>query len=287
MVQPESRPIPLAAPTPLTWDVQRLQQAQLLAEIRRRFAVESLPRFPPSARAGIAMIVNHHLAQVVQDIAMEAMLPPLASDAASPFDAAAYRAQREQLGKVQVLLAQLGAQGRAEQLRALLSRDVQERLALGEQALWQSTLFSARTQDFGWWQGEGSPILQAFGVADGLALRSTLAQQIAGMDAAARQAAALLPYVDPNANPGIAHAPTVRRWAGMLPELDHYRGRSGSLYALERYLLAGAELNRANCLERLADIQVQESPTDEFGQRVLHIHRALLARCGQLRGLRG
>ncbi|ROZ69618.1 hypothetical protein [Ramlibacter sp. WS9] len=282
MAEPAGRDIPATAPPPLTWEPRRLEQALVAAEVRKRFAAESLVQFPASVQPGIAQLVNHQLAQLVQDVTVEAMIAGSATETAVAFDAAAYRAQREQLAKVQALLAQLGSQARAEKLRALLANDVRERLALAERALWHSPIFSARTQDFSWWQGEGSPILQAFGAMDGLGLRASLAQQIAEMEQPARQATALLPFVDAS----IASNPGVLRWKGMLPELERYRARTGSLFALERYLLIGPELNRANCLERLALVPVAEAPADEFGRRQLHIHRALAARCAELRGLR-
>ena len=281
MAEPAGRVIPAAAPAPLSWDSHRLEQALAAVDVRRRFAAESLPQFPATVRPGIALLVNNQLAQLVQDVAMDAMVTAgAAAETPSAFDAGAFRAQREQLAKVQTLLAQLGAHARAEKLRALLASDLQERLALAEQALWKSAIFSPRTQDFAWWQGEGSPILQAFGAADGLSLRAAVAQQIAEMEQPARHAAALLPYVDT----ATASNPTVLRWHSMLPELERYRSRIGSLFALERYLLIGPELNRANCVERLAAVPVVEGPADEFGRRQLHIHRALAARCAELRG---
>jgi type VI secretion system protein ImpL len=252
------------------------------AEVRKRFAAESLVHFPASVQPGIAQLVNHQLAQLVQDVTVDAMIAGSATETAGAFDAAAYRAQREQLARVQALLAQLGGHARAEKLRVLLANDVQERLALAEQALWHSPIFSARTQDFSWWQGEGSPILQAFGAVDGLGLRASLAQQIAEIEPPAQQAAALLPFVDAST----ASNPGVLRWKNMLPEMERYRARAGSLFALERYLLIGPELNRANCLERLALVPVADAPADEFARRQLHIHRALAARCAELRGQR-
>jgi type VI secretion system protein ImpL len=280
MAEPAGRAIPAVAPAPLSWDPQRLEQALVAADVRRRFAAESLPRFPAAVQPGIAQIVNHQLAQLVQDVAVEAMMPGNAGEAPAAFDAAAFRAQREQLSRVQALFAQLGAHARAEKLRALLARDLQERLALAEQALWRSAIFSPRTQDFAWWQGDGSPLLQAFGAPDGLSLRALLAQQIADMEQPARQAAALMPFVDAAS----ASSPGVMRWQGMLPEFERYRSRTGSLFALERYLLIGPEINRVNCVERLALVPVNEGAADEFGRRTLHIHRALAARCAELRG---
>jgi len=282
MAEPAGRALPATAPAPLSWDSQRLAQALAFAGERRRFGAEILPTFPASAQGGISQIVDGQLAQLVQDSTVEAMIPGAAAEASAALDAAAFRAQREQLSRVQALLAQLGARDRAERLRALLANDLLERLALAEQALWRSPLFSARTQDFGWWQGEGSPLLQAFGAADPLTLKYLLAQQFAEMEEGGRHAAALLPFADPS----IGTSPSVARWRAMIPELQRWRsGEGGSVVALQRYLLTLApQLTRANCAEWLSANPVPEGGADEFARRHLHLHRALQRRCAELRG---
>lgn len=281
MVQPAGRAFPATAPAPLAWDTQRLEHALSFAMERRRFVADVLPGFPASAQGGMTQIVNAQLAQLVQDSTVEAMMPAAAVEAPATFDAVAWRAQREQLLKVQALLVLLGARDRAEHLRQLLAHDLLERLALSEQALWHSPLFSARTQDFGWWQGEGSPILQAFGVADGLTLKYLLDQQFAEMEEGARRAALLLPYADAS----IDSSPAIGRWRGMVPALQRWRsGSGGSVAMLQRYLVTLApQLNRANCAERLAANPVPEGGADEFARRHAHLHRALMHRCAELR----
>jgi type VI secretion system protein ImpL len=281
MVPPADRVIPTAAAEPLSWDTQRLQQALAMVEERRRFASNNLPMFPPAVRQSIAQFVDAHLAQLVQDATVEAISPGHASSV-GPSDLAAYRAQREQLSKVQALLADLGARGRADKLRALLSQDLLDRVALAETALWRTSIYSDRTLHFGWWQGEGSPILQAFGVVDKLALRYALSQQLGHIEEISREAAGYLAYADA----GIASNPTVLRWQGMVGELKRYRSGAAdsSLLALERYLLSvGAELNRSNCVERLSFATPASGGADEFAQRHVQIHKALLGRCIELR----
>lgn len=281
MVPPADRAIPEAAPAPLAWDTQRLEQALSLADARRRFAAEILPVFPPALRRNIAQFVEGHLAQRVQDAAVEAMSPAPPAGI-TLFDAAGYRLQREHLQKVQALLAELGARARADKLRALVSRDLVERLALAEAGMWRSFVYSARMQHFGWWQGEGSPVFQAFGVADHTTLRHLLAQQFSRFDEFGREAAVLLAHADAST----ASHPTVQRWQGMVPDLKRYRAGAAdsSLLALERYLLAlGPDFSRSNCLEKLAAAAPSFARTDEFAQRHGQIHRALMSRCAELR----
>ena len=269
-----------AAPAPLAWDIPRLERSlAAIADERRRFSEEHLPRFPAVTRPAITQFVQAHLAERVQDAVFEA-LRPHDSAAGAAFDPVAYRAQRDEFAKVQALLAQLGARGRAEQLRALWSGDLVERLARVEQALWRSPLYSDRLRQFEWWQGEGSPILQAFGVADALTLGYLLSQQLGAFDEIGGQAAALLAVADPSA---AASAPA-QRWQGMLRELKRYRGGAGdgSLAALQRYLVSLAGVNRSNCAEKLAAAPVPAG-SDEFAARQLQIHNALASRCAELR----
>jgi type VI secretion system protein ImpL len=282
MTAPGDHALPTAAPAPLSWDTRRLQQALALADARRRFAADGLRKFPPAVRQAIARFVDGQLAQLVQDKTVEAMNPATAAASSGSSDLSAYRAQREQLARVYALLADLGARGTAEKLRALVSHDLVERLALAEKAMWASSMYSDRTQHFGWWQGEGSPIFQAFGVGDRLMLRYALSQQLRRLEEFGREAGAYLAYVDPS----ISSSATVLRWEGIVAELRRYRAGApdSSLLALERYLLTlGPELNRTNCVERLAGAAPAGVRADEFGQRYIHIHNALLSRCTELR----
>ena len=282
MVPPGDRAVPAAAATPLSWDSRLLGETLALADARRHFAAEGLRKFPPAVRPSIAQFVDAHLAQLVLGRTVEAMSPASAMPVVGQSEIAAYRAQREQLARVQALLAELGARGRADKLRALLSRDLVERLALIEKAMWGSAIYSDRTQHFGWWQGEGSPVLQAFGATDNLMLRYSLSQQVRRLEELGREAGAYLVYVDPS----IAATPTVQRWQGVVTELKRYRAGASdsSLLALERYLLSlGSELNRSNCAERLAAAAPAGARADEFGQRLVYIHNALTSRCAELR----
>jgi type VI secretion system protein ImpL len=282
MVPPRDRAFPAAAPAPLSWEASRLEQALAVADTRWRFVADILPKLPPAVRRSVAQFVDGHLAQLVQDATVEAISPAGAMGTAGVPEAAAYRAQREQLAKVQALLIDLGARRRADQLRALLSRDLLDRLALAEEAMWRSPLYSDRTQHFGWWQGEGSPILQAFGVADKLTLRYWLSQQLSRLGEFGREAETYLAYADPS----IAASPTVLRWQGIVAELKRYHAGAAdsSLLVLERYLLSLApELSRSNCVEKLSAAAPSGARPDEFAQRHVHIHNALMSRCAELR----
>jgi type VI secretion system protein ImpL len=282
MTPPADHAIPESAAAPLSWDTGHLQQALSLAEVRRQFATRTLPAFPPAVRRSIGQFVQAHLAQQLQDVVVEAMRPAPEAGA-PPTDAAAYRLQRDHLAKVQALFSDFGARDRADRLRALVAHDLVERLALAEERMWRSSIYTARLQHFGWWQGDTSAIHQAFGVTDNTTLRYLVAQQFNHFDEVGREAGLLLEYVDAST----AAAPAVQRWQGMVAELKRYRAAApdSSLLALERYLLwLGGDLYRANCLEKLWMAAPNPARADEFALRHGQIHRALLGRCAELRG---
>ena len=266
---------PQETPGAVAWDLQRLDDALQLAQARQRFAVEQLPAFPRPARVAMLRVVERQLARQVEHVAAQALS---VARPEVPSDLASWRAQRQQAARVQALLAQLGAHDRAQRLRTLLADDVAARLGAAERALARSDLSSPRLQDFGWWTGEGSPVLAALGVADTVTLRVVLAQQVGQLDAAARQVAPLL-------EPGsVTGDPAVLRWRGVAGELERYRaGRGeGSLAALERALLAGAETNAANCFDKVA-AWPPLAGADPFAERHRQLRDALSRRCGQLR----
>ncbi len=269
-----------AVTVPLAWDSRRMETALAWAPVRRWFMAERLPKFPAGAQPAVARFVDRQLAARVEQAALEAMSPATVA-VNMPLDAAAWRSQRQQLAKVQELLAHLGARAGADRLRALAAGDAARRLTLFDQALAQTPLYSARTRDFGWWQGEGSPILQAFDVADATGLRQVLAQQFSRLDALARQAAALTDASLPGTEPQAA------RWQGMVAELARYRGgfADSSLLALQRYLVwLAPDLRAANCSEKLAaTAALAARGSDEFAQRQRQLHEALVRRCAELR----
>ena len=202
-----------------------------------------------SAQPAVARVVDRQFGARVEETALGAM-SPASGNANLLLDAPAWRSQRQQLARVQTLLAHLGARAGAERLRALAAADAAGRLALADQALAQTPLYAARTRDFGWWQGDGSPILQAFEVSDAKGLRRVLAQQFGRLDALGRQAAAFAQAPLPGTEAQAA------RWQSIAAELARYRAGSAdsSVLALERYLVWMAPDLRDRQLQRKAGV---------------------------------
>lgn len=278
MAPPPGRQV--AAPaTPLSWDSQRLEAALAWAQVRNRFLTERLPRFPAAAQPAVARFVDHQLALRIEQAALQAM-SPASVNADVAWDAVGWRSQRQQLAKVQALLVQLGARGSADKLRSMAASDAVARLALADQALARTPLYAARTRDFSWWQGQGSPIPQAFGVSDVAGLRRVLAQQFSRLEVLGRQTAALADAALPGTEPQA-------RWHGIAAELTRYRAGASDSSArlLEAYLLwLAADLRTSNCSEKLASSgALMARGSDEFAQRQRSLHEALVRRCVDLR----
>jgi type VI secretion system protein ImpL len=280
MVPPADAMLPADVSAPLAWDPRELEQALVLADARRHFMSDALPKFPHSRRAAIARLVDGQVARLVQARVAQALV--VEGPAAAP-ELAGYGTQRAQLARIEALLISLGARPVAERIQALVSHDLVDRLALAEQDLWRSALFAPRTGSFDWWQGERAPQWAALGAADAAGLKLALAQVAAAIDAQARGMAALLAHTDSVTAP----SPTVLRWQGIVAELRRYRSGSAdsSLLALERYLLElGPDFSASNCAGRLAGATPHGAHNDVIAQRHLHIHQALAERCAQLRG---
>lgn len=268
------------------WDLPRLDQALALGELRKRYMSESLPAFPASARPGIESMLNTHFAQLIVDQAAEAVVAADGPRAASAFaagdtQAAAYDASRQRLNKIQALLTELGASARAEDLRALISRDAQERLALVDDAFSQSELYAMRGRDFQGWRGERGPMLAAFGVSDTASLTAYLGQQFARVESLGKLADTYIAALD-GAGAGSVAA---QRWQAINRDLERYRLKNpnSSLLLLEQFLgTTGAEIDRETCAAKLAGKAPANRVGDYFAERHAQIYSALLARCFEL-----
>jgi type VI secretion system protein ImpL len=283
MTPPRGRQLPeLPAHATIAWDAPQLDQALALGEVRKRFMAESVPKFPPAARRSVEVFVDGQLANLVNDHAVEALSVSTRQDASGVPDVGAFDAARTRLAKVQGLLGELGARAKADILRAVVSQDAMNRLRLVDENLARSELYSIRGRDFRWWQGEKSPLWQAFGVQDGAAMLQYLAQQFGRAEALGRQAEVYIASMDNTS----AMGQMVLRWQAINRDLDRYRLKNpnSSLVGLEQFLVTlGPDLDRFNCTEKLAGKSPGSRPADYFGERHLQIYTALNARCAELR----
>jgi type VI secretion system protein ImpL len=282
MTAPRGRSLPdLPAQATVAWDAARLDQAIALGEVRKRFMAEAVPKFPPTARRSVESFVDGQLASLASDHAVEALSvstrqdppacrtlrPSMRRACAWPRSRPAVRTRRARPGRQP-------AHRRFARRHEPASAGRREPFALG-------AVFHPR-RDFRWWQGEKSPLWQAFGVQDGAAMLQYLAQQYGRAETLGRQAEAYIGSMDAASSAG----QMVQRWQAINRDLDRYRLKNpnSSLVGLEQFLVTlGPDLDRFNCTEKLTGKAPGSRPADYFGERHLQIHTALAARCNELR----
>jgi type VI secretion system protein ImpL len=283
MTPPSDREVPeIVAQSILVWDSTKLDQALVLSEAHKRFMGEGLVKFPPATRPSVAAFVNFQFARLVSGHAVEALSISSRTDPGAVADAMAFDASRSRLVKVQGLLTELGAKGKADNLRSLISQDAVARLRQVDDSLTQSDLYAIRGRDFSYWLGDRGPLLQAFGVADGPGLQQTLALQFSRAETLGRQSEIYLASLDTAA----AESQLARRWQSINRELERYRLKNpnSSLVVYEQFLVtSGIDLDRTNCSEKLAGKAPGGRPADYFAEKHLQVYSALLKRCNELR----
>ena len=267
--------------TTAVWDLPRLDQALAVGDIRKRYMSEGLQAFPATLRPGIEGALNAHFAQLVVDQVAEAANGMGDGGRATDTQAAAYEASRQRLAKIQALLYELGAGPRAEDLRAMISRDALQRLEAVDEAFNQSELYAMRGRDFQAWRGERGPMLVAFGVSDVGSLAAYLGQQFNRTETLGKLADSYIAALD-----GIgAGSVLAQRWQAINRDLERYRLKNpnSSLLLLEQFLgTTGAEIDRETCGAKLAGKAPAARIGDYFADRHQQIYSALLARCQEL-----
>ncbi|MDO9360334.1 MAG: type VI secretion system protein [Polaromonas sp.] len=283
MTPPSDREVPeIVAQSILVWDTTKLDQALALSDAHKRFMSESLVKFPPAARPSVGAFVNFQFARLVSDQAIDALSISGRTDPGAVADAMAFDASRGRLIKVQGLLTELGAKAKADNLRSLISQDALARLRQVDDSLNQSDLYAIRGRDFSYWLGDRGPLLQAFGVADAPGLLQTLALQFSRAETLGKQSEIYLASLDGAA----AESQLARRWQAINRELERYRLKNpnSSLVVYEQFLVTvGADLDRANCSEKLAGKSPGGRPADYFAEKHLQVYNALVKRCNELR----
>lgn len=269
----------------IVWDVARLDQALALGDVRKRYVAEGLATFPSGVRAGIESMLNTHFAQLVVDNVSEAAgIQDVRTSMTSSFfesQTAAFETSRQRVIKVQTLLTDLGAGGRAQELRALTSRDALERLRLVDEVFTQSELYTMRGKDFKGWSGDRGPVLAAFGVTDSASLTAYLGQQFERTESLGKMAEAYLVALDP-ADAGSVLA---QRWQSINRDIERYRLKNpnSSLLLLEQFLgTLGADIDLASCASKLAGKSPANRSGDYFADRHSQIYSSLFARCFEL-----
>ncbi len=260
------------------WDRARLDQALALEEARTRFRSDVLPRVPRGQRSALEGVANAVLTDTLIEMITTAMqsgsmvggLPPAVGEP-----------ERTRLVRLQALLLEFGGRAAAERLGDMIAGDANARLRLIDEALVQGEFYLPRERDFRSWTGARAPLLQAFAVNDPLALASYASEQFSRIEKLAREAEVLLPSLGAERRSGFL----AQRWQAIVTDIARYKARSPSsnLLALEQFVLAdGAEIDGANCSEKLvARVSMRRAP-DIFSERLKLLRDGLVQRCQEI-----
>ncbi len=279
MAQPYMRPGHRALPEPATgqavaWDRGKLDQAVALADARRQFDAQLLPKFPAPVRDKVDAWVRGALADGMVDLLAQAaiLLPPAAAPAVGEAD-------RLRLARAGTALTELGARTAAARLGQVLARDALVRLRRVDDTFRQGDFYQPREPDFRSWTGDKAPLIAAFGAGDAAGLVAYAANQTAFIDALSREAEVLLPLLEGNGN-GLV----VQRWRGITADLARYRLKSpaSSLALLEQFVtVTAADVDLLNCADRIKPAPRRVG--DAFSERLVALQSSLADRCRDLR----
>jgi type VI secretion system protein ImpL len=234
-----------------------------------------------NSHRAITQIVNSRLSNQVMTH-LNAALAPNAKLNGATVDLPAMEAERNRLSRVQQLLTDLGARREGDALRALINRDALRKLQALDETLNRSELYSAKGRSFAFWQGEKSPALGAFGLADASALQPYLAQQVARVEQLSKEADAVISLL----NSGALNSSLVQRWQALSRDLERFKLKNpnSSLLVLEQFLTTMAgDVDGQNCQERLQGKVPSGRPSDFFAERHSQLAASLSLRCNELR----
>ncbi|HEX8609713.1 MAG TPA: type VI secretion system protein [Telluria sp.] len=259
----------------VSWDKTQLERAGALTDARKAFQGGAQARLPAALQQAASALVDQALVARVHAALAQAM-----SVAPATLPSAAADAERAGVLRLRTWLDELGARQLGAEIDAVLTRDALSRLQRLDEVFTAADVFVPRERNFQGWKGEKGALLDAFAAADAAALGGYLAQQLEFIDVAARQSEGVLAQLNGTA---AAH-PVVTRWQAIQADLRRYRLKSpaSSLIAVEQFIQGSAEIEIANCADKLGERLAQRRGADLFSERLHSLQSALLARCRDL-----
>lgn len=263
--------------TLVRWDAEQLAKAVKLGEGRHKYLTEDLPKFPGELQPAVHDAIDYQFAMRLVDLIGHAYTPVDADSADAAASAASLELTAGHLKRLTALLQELGQQGEARTLQAIMANDASERLKLLNNQLSDARLYSAADDGDDARPSDRSGTLNLFASAGGDAAEY-LAQQLARLQSMSAQAQSLRSALPANAK----SAGDLQRWSAIAREIDLYVAKDpkGSLGKLERFVLdLGRELDAAACLPVLRAHEPAKRPANYFAERHAELHRALTRRC--------
>ena len=265
--------------TLLSWDNEQLSKAIKLADSRKKFLSDDLPKFPGDMQEAVHDAIDYQFALRLVDLISHAYSPvdtqSVSGDAARGA-ASAFELSSTHLKRLISFLHELGQDGEARSLQALLSNDAAIRLKLLNNELQDARPYSV-ADDLEDSKPEQRATLNLFG--NGSAdVPEYLSQQVAKIQAMSAQAQLIQTSLPAESRNGAELA----RWKSIARELDLYTAKDpkGSLGKLEHFLLdLGRELDAPACLAVLKANEPPKKPANLFAERHLDLHRTITRRC--------
>ena len=278
---PSQRTLPLVgAQTVVNWDESKLDKVLLMADKRKKFQADLLPKFPAAVTSEIDRVVSQAIAANMTGLLAQAMVPmPRGSASVLGGDS-----ERTRLTRIQTALLEMGNKATANDLQAMMSGDALARLRDLDDLLLRSEVYLVRDREFKGWMGEKNPMLQAFAVAEPIALASYVADQQNLLDGLSREAEKLLSQISPIQSNGMLFM----RWQGIVKDLKRYRSKSPSsnLLALEQFVQTGAlDIELKNCVDKVKVRPIARNDGDIFSERLQQMQVGLQRRCDELRAV--
>ncbi|RSZ60512.1 hypothetical protein HF313_19490 [Massilia atriviolacea] len=259
----------------VSWDKTQLERAISLADARKAFQGGAHARLPAGLQQAASALVDQALVARVHAALAQAL-----TVSAATLPSAAADAERASVLRLRTWLDELGARQLGAELDAVLTRDALSRLQRLDEVFNAADVFVPRERNFQGWKGEKGALLDAFAAGDGAALGGYLAQQLEFIDVAARQSEGVLAQLN-----GVASQhPVVARWQAIQADLRRYRLKSpaSSLIAVEQFIQGSAEIEIANCADKLGERLAQRRGADLFAERLHKLQSGLMARCRDL-----
>ncbi|WP_235953652.1 type VI secretion system protein [Noviherbaspirillum galbum] len=261
----------------VTWNRSRLDQALALGDMRKRFQTDLMTRFPVMLQAPAARMNDAALAEAARDLLSQAFVVSV-----NEMQAPAADADRARALQLRAWLRELGGENVADSLSAVLAKDALSRLQVLDGSFSRADIFMPRDVAFRSWTGEKAPLVDAFGAVDASTLAGYVAQQVAFVDAAGKEAEGLLPQL----GAGQSANPLVARWQAIVADVGRYRLKSptSSLMMLEQFILAGSsEVDVKNCMDKLSSRTAQRRAADPFSERMQLLQAGLYTRCREIK----
>ncbi len=262
--------------TLVRWDVEQLARALKMADGRRKYLTDELPKFPTELQPAVQDAIDYQYALRLVDLIGHAYSPVGADSTDAAGAPAWFEPANGHLKRLVALLRELGQAGEANSLQAIITNDANARLRLLGAALQEAHLYAVLDD-----ADEPRPAergtLNLFAASGGDAgeyLNQQL-QKLQAMSAHAQLLRSALP-ADARGSGELA------RWNGIARELELYAAKDpkASAARLERMLLEfGRELDAPACLAALKASEPPKRPANYFADRHADLHRALLRRC--------